>query len=91
MSQSFRRARKEMQHEKHKAHQHPTNVKQSDESSETKSLDSFLPVKPELRCTDCGLAVEEKNVRWITEDEEKKPCCRQCFLARMGKTFHDRD
>jgi len=83
MSQVFKRARKEMKYEKHQARQHPINVKTTTEPTST-SLDQFIP-ESKIHCTDCGQPVEEKNLRYIEKDRQKKPYCRQCFLTRFGR------
>lgn len=88
MSQSFKRARKEMQQEKHKGRSQPTNAKYT--RGTTSPLDKFIP-ESKIHCTDCGQALEESKTRYITKEDKKQPYCRSCFITRMGKTVHDRD
>lgn len=86
MSQSFKRARKEMQQEKHKARQYPTNA--TDTQDTTSQLDKFMP-ESKIYCTDCSQTIEENQTRYITKEGKKTPYCHACFLTQMGKTIHN--
>jgi hypothetical protein len=84
MSSSYRRSLKELHAEKHKAKQHPTNVR-SHQLQDITLTDAFCQEPVSLSCLDCGANLTDKSVRWVEKEGAKIPYCRGCFLTRFGK------